>query len=102
MFARNAVRSLAVSLLHRSLSFSPKGAGTVTATAHRSTRDRPAKPPLSEDAGVDTALEILKSDGLGAVTMRRVATALDTGPASLYVYVDGRDRVFPAMLQRLL
>jgi AcrR family transcriptional regulator len=101
MFVRNAVRSLAASPPQGSLSFSPKGAGPVTATAHRSTRDRPAKPPLSEDAVVDTALEILKSDGLGAVTMRRVATALDTGPASLYVYVAGRDGLLQAMLERI-
>ncbi len=71
------------------------------AAAHRSTRDRPAKPPLSEDAVVDAALEILKSDGLEAVTMRRVATALDTGPASLYVYVAGREGLLQAMLERI-
>ena len=71
------------------------------ATTHRSTRDRPAKPPLSEDAVVDAALEILKSDGLEAVTMRRVATALDTGPASLYVYVAGREGLLQAMLERI-
>src|ERR1700733_8319042 len=101
MFARNAVRSLAASPLHGSLSFSPKGAGTVTATAHRSTRDRPAKPPLSEDAVVDTALEILKTDGLGAVTMRRGATPLDPGPGPPYVYVAGRGGVLQAMLERI-
>lgn len=70
-------------------------------TAHRSTRDRPAKPPLSEDAVVDAALEILKSEGLEAVTMRRVAAALDTGPASLYVYVAGREGLLQAMLDRI-
>ena len=57
----------------------------------RSTRDRPAKAPLSEDAIVEVALAVLKSDGPEAVTMRRVAAALDTGPASLYVYVSGRE-----------
>ncbi len=67
----------------------------------RSTRDRPAKPPLSEDVVVDTALAILKSDGLEAVTMRRVAAALDTGAASLYVYVSGREGLFQAMLDRV-
>jgi AcrR family transcriptional regulator len=65
---------------------------------HRSTRDRPAKAPLSEDAVVDAALAILKSDGLEAVTMRRVAAALDTGAASLYVYVSGREGLLQAML----
>jgi AcrR family transcriptional regulator len=68
----------------------------------RSTRDRPAKAPLSEHAVVDAALAILKSQGLEAVTMRRVATALDTGAASLYVYVSGRDGLLVAMLDRVI
>jgi AcrR family transcriptional regulator len=67
----------------------------------RSTRDRPAKPPLSEDLIVETALEIVRREGLEAVTMRRVATELDTGPASLYVYVRGRDELRQAMLDRV-
>jgi AcrR family transcriptional regulator len=68
---------------------------------HRSTRDRPAKTPLSEDAVVDAALAILKSEGLEAVTMRRVAAALDTGAASLYVYVSGREGLLHAMQDRI-
>ena len=67
----------------------------------RSTRDRPAKAPLSEDAVVDAALAILKSEGLEAVTMRRVAASLDTGPASLYVYVSGREGLLQSMLDRV-
>src|SRR5580693_1000667 len=67
----------------------------------RSTRDRPAKAPLSEDVVVDAALAILKSEGLEAVTMRRVASALDTGAASLYVYVAGREGLLQAMLDRV-
>jgi len=50
---------------------------------------------------VDAALTILKSDGLEAVTMRRVAAALDTGAASLYVYVSGREGLLQAMLDRV-
>jgi AcrR family transcriptional regulator len=68
---------------------------------HRSTRDRPAKAPLSEDAVVDAALAILKSEGPEAVTMRRVAAALDTGAASLYVWVAGREGLLRAMLDRV-
>jgi AcrR family transcriptional regulator len=67
----------------------------------RSRRERPAKPPLSKDAIVDVALAILKSEGLPAVTMRRVATALDTGAASLYVYVANRDALLAEMLDRV-
>jgi AcrR family transcriptional regulator len=71
-------------------------------TSHpRSTRDRPAKTPLSEAAVVDAALTILATEGLDAVTMRRVAAALDTGPASLYVYVSGREALLAAILDRV-
>jgi AcrR family transcriptional regulator len=70
-------------------------------TRSRSTRDRPAKAPLSEDAVVDAALAVAKKEGLAAVTMRRVAAELDTGPASLYVYVRNRDELLRAMLDRV-
>jgi AcrR family transcriptional regulator len=68
----------------------------------RSTRDRPAKAPLSEEAIIDAALAILKAEGLEAVSMRRVAAALDTGAGSLYVYVDGRDGLLEAMFDRII
>ncbi len=51
---------------------------------------------------VEAALAILKSEGLEAVTMRRVAAALDTGAASLYVYVSGREGLLQAMLGRVI
>jgi AcrR family transcriptional regulator len=70
--------------------------------ARRSTRDRPAKTPLSQAAVLDAALEILRSEGLEAVTMRRVARALDTGAASLYVYVANREGLLEAMLDRVI
>src|SRR5258706_13761947 len=77
------------------------GPPTHAPARQRSTRDRPAKAPLSEDAVVDAALAILQSQGLEAVTMRRVAAALDTGAASLYVYVAGREGLLQAMLDRV-
>lgn len=51
---------------------------------------------------IDAALRILQREGLDAVTMRRVANDLDTGPASLYVYVKGRDALCRAMLDRVV
>jgi AcrR family transcriptional regulator len=68
----------------------------------RSTRDRPAKAPLSEEAIVDAALAILTAEGLQAVSMRRVAASLDTGAGSLYVYVEGRDGLLEAMFNRII
>lgn len=73
-----------------------------TDAQRRSTRGRPAKRPLSVDAVVDAGLRVLKADGLEAVTMRRVAAELDTGPASLYVYVANRDELCTAMLDRVI
>ena len=70
-------------------------------TRQRSTRDRPAKAPLSEDAIVDAALAITRTEGLDAVTMRRVAAELDTGAASLYVYMRNRDELLRAMIDRI-
>jgi AcrR family transcriptional regulator len=75
---------------------------SMTTKRPRSTRDRPAKAPLSEEAIVDAALVILRSEGLGAVSMRRVATALDTGAGSLYVYVDGREGLVEALFDRII
>jgi AcrR family transcriptional regulator len=75
---------------------------TGSSPPRRSTRDRPAKAPLSEGAVVDAAMAILQSDGLEAVTMRRVAAALDTAAASLYVYVSGRQGLLLAMLDRVI
>src|ERR1700754_3639375 len=60
----------------------------------RSRRDRPAKPALSRDAIVEAGLQIVRKEGIDALTMRRIAQALDTGPASLYVYVANRDELW--------
>ncbi|QIS02420.1 TetR family transcriptional regulator [Nocardia brasiliensis] len=67
-----------------------------------SRRARPAKAPLSRDVIVETGLRILDQDGLAALTMRRVAQELDTGAASLYVYVANRDDLMAAMLDHVL
>jgi AcrR family transcriptional regulator len=53
-----------------------------------SRRDRPAKEPLSRELIVKTAYELLKEQGMAGMSMRKVAKVLDTGPSSLYVYVN--------------
>jgi AcrR family transcriptional regulator len=67
-----------------------------------SRRTRPAKAPLSRDIIIETGLRILDRDGSAALTMRRVAQDLDTGAASLYVYVANRDDLMAAMLDHVL
>lgn len=67
-----------------------------------SRRARPAKSALSRAAIVDAAMSVLEQDGMGKLTMRRVAAELDTGPASLYVYVANTSELHALLLDRLL
>jgi len=67
-----------------------------------SRRERPAKPALTRPGIIDAALVILRDEGLSKVTMRRIATALDTGPASLYVYVRDTEDLHAQILDTLL
>ncbi len=68
----------------------------------KSRRERPAKPPLTREGIVAAAVEIMRVEGLQKVTMRRLAQELDTGPASLYVYVANTDELHAAILDELL
>ncbi|MEO6890854.1 MAG: TetR/AcrR family transcriptional regulator [Ktedonobacteraceae bacterium] len=68
----------------------------------RSRRERPAKPALTRQGIIDAALTILRDEGLNKVTMRRIADALDTGPASLYVYVRNTADLHAQILDALL
>lgn len=68
----------------------------------KSRRDRPAKSPLSQVVIVDAALKLVDDEGVEAVTMRRVAQVLDTGPASLYVYVSNRRHLLDLVLDRVM
>src|ERR1700712_758158 len=65
-------------------------------------RERPAKPALTRDGIIAAALDIMAKDGLSKVTMRRIATALDTGAASLYVYVRNTEDLHAQILDALL
>src|ERR1700761_7653265 len=65
-------------------------------------RERPAKPALTRDGIVAAALLVLRAEGLGKVTMRRVAQQLDTGHASLYVYVRDTADLHAQVLDALL
>jgi len=68
----------------------------------RSRRERPAKPALTRQGIIDVALVILRDEGLSKVTMRRIAAVLDTGPASLYVYVRNTEDLHAQILDALL
>jgi len=71
-------------------------------TSPVSRRERPTKPPLSKEAVVDVAIALMRAEGLDRVTMRRVAAALDTGPASIYVYVASTVALHAEVLDRVV
>ena len=59
------------------------------------------KKPITVEAIIDTALGIVAREGYEALTMRRVATALETGPASLYAHVVNKADLDELLLGRL-
>ncbi|MFB7586117.1 TetR/AcrR family transcriptional regulator [Streptomyces sp. NPDC056169] len=67
-----------------------------------SRRERPAKAALTRGGIVSTAVRLMRTEGLQRVTMRRLAKELDTGPASLYVYVANTAELHAAILDVLL
>ncbi|NYE96395.1 AcrR family transcriptional regulator [Psychromicrobium silvestre] len=68
----------------------------------RSRRNRPAKPALTKQWIVEVAAQIMRAEGLEKVTMRRVAQQLDTGPASLYVYIPNTVGLHGEILDQVL
>lgn len=68
----------------------------------RAARGRAASQPLSLDAIVRTALDLLNGEGLGAVSMRRLAQQFGTGAASLYAHVRNKDELHALMLDLVL
>src|SRR5580704_15786231 len=53
---------------------------------------------LSIDAVVAVATQVADTEGLEAVTMRRVARALGVAPMTLYTYVPGKAELLDLML----
>jgi AcrR family transcriptional regulator len=49
----------------------------------------------------DTALGVIAAEGYEALTMRRLAAALDTGPASLYAHVVNKADLDELLIGRL-
>lgn len=74
-------------------------ADDTTATRRGSSAGR--KKPITVDAIIETAFGIVEREGYRALTMRRVASALETGPASLYAHVVNKDDLDDLLIGRL-
>ncbi|NNH74853.1 TetR/AcrR family transcriptional regulator [Nocardia uniformis] len=62
---------------------------------------RGPKPGLTLDLIVEAAIRIADTEGLEAVTMRRVSTELGTGTMTLYRYLPGKGELLDLMLDRV-
>ena len=58
--------------------------------------------PITREAIVDAALDLLDREGLGAVSMRRVAAELGAGAASLYWHVGDKDELLDLVFDRVI
>lgn len=63
---------------------------------HRSTKE-----PISVARIVEAALRAIEEEGFDDLTMRRVATALHTGPASLYAHVRNKSELDDLLIGEL-
>jgi AcrR family transcriptional regulator len=60
-----------------------------------------SKKPITVDAIVETAFGIIELQGYEALTMRRLATALETGSSSLYAHVVNKEDLDELLIGRL-
>lgn len=68
----------------------------------RARRPAPQRRQLSQDLIIEAGLRILDAEGFDAMSMRRVAQELDTGPASLYAHVSGKEELLELVYDRVL
>jgi AcrR family transcriptional regulator len=62
----------------------------------------PARTPLSRDRVIGAAIDLADADGLGALSMRRLAASLGVEAMSLYYHVRNKDEVLGGILERVL
>lgn len=83
------------------------GVGTVVAARGsgprppRAARAVPDRPGLSRARVLSTAIGIADAEGLGALSMRRLAAELDVGPMSLYRHVSNKDDLIEQMADQV-
>lgn len=65
-------------------------------------REARSEPPLSLERIVATAVELLDTQGIDGLTMRRLADRLGSGVMSLYWHVDNKEDVFDLALNSVL
>ncbi|GAA3454647.1 TetR family transcriptional regulator ActII [Dactylosporangium matsuzakiense] len=66
-----------------------------------SPRAKVRKAPITVERIVDAALQVVAAEGYDALTIRRIAAVLETGPASLYAHVVNKADIDALIIGRL-
>ena len=76
--------------------------GNVHKYANGVTRSTPRlrRNALNKDLIIDAAMRVVDADGLGALTIRRVADELGASPMGLYGHVRTRDEILDGLIER--
>ena len=61
----------------------------------------PGKKPITVDRITDAALQVVATEGYDALTIRRVAAVLGTGPSSLYAHIVNKDDIDDLLVGRI-
>jgi len=61
----------------------------------------PRKAPITAGRIIDAALQVVATEGYDALTIRRVAAVLNTGPSSLYAHIVNKDDLDDLIIGRL-
>ena len=70
--------------------------------ARQGRAEPPRRVPITLDRIIAGAVELIDRDGLGALSMRNLATELGTGTTTLYRYVSGKDEVLVLVTDAVL
>lgn len=79
-------------------SFDPNGDPARTLALLWRTGDKPGRSGLTVDRIITTAIDIADTEGLGALSMRRVASQLQSGAMSLYTHISGKSDLIELMV----
>lgn len=69
--------------------------------AGHSAASSPRKRPITADRITDAALQVVATEGYDALTIRRVAAVLGTGPSSLYAHIVNKADIDDLLVGRL-
>ena len=70
-------------------------------SAAKAATSAPRKKPITVERITDAALEVVATEGYEALTIRRVAAVLGTGPSSLYAHIVTKDDIDDLLIGRL-